>query len=232
MKVNLSGEPIATGIYDTDEILLGFDRMTDDEIIWTMQGTPYPEFMGGKLKQWLQRRKKRAKAVVQKIKKKFKKMPKWAKIATGILAAPLALPAAAGLTAAAAPLALTTAATALPAVLPVASTAGKFALARKIAMKRAAAKRAAQQKQNVTTVRASRAGLMAQRRRRMARTGRLLQQGYGPVPIAPATATQAVATSQPVQQVSEPVTATEEPKKGGGLGALLALGALGLPFLL
>lgn len=228
MKVNLSGEPIATGIYDTDEILLGFDRMTDDEIIWTMQGTPYPEFMGGKLKDWLKRRKKRAKALVGKIKKKFKKMPRWAKIATGILAAPLALPAAA----AAAPIALTTAATALPAVLPAAATAGKFALARKIAMKRAAAKRAAQQKQNVTTVRASRAGLMAQRRRRMARTGRLLQPGYGPVPIAPATETQAVATSQPVQQVSEPVTATEEPKKGGGLGALLALGALGLPFLL
>lgn len=228
MKVNLSGEPIATGIYDTDEILLGFDRMTDDEIIWTMQGTPYPEFMGGKLKDWLKRRKKRAKALVGKIKKKFKKMPKWAKIATGILAAPLALPAAA----AAAPIALTTAATALPAVLPAAATAGKFALGRKIAMKRIAARKAAQQRQNVATVRTNRAALMRQRRRRMARTGRLLQPGGGPVPIAPATATQAVATAPPVQQVSEPVTATEEPKKGGGLGALLALGALGLPFFL
>lgn len=77
-----------------DEILLGFDRMTDEEILYTMDNSPYPEYMGGKLKDWMKKRVTRAKAVLKKVKKKYKTLPKWAKIVTGAALAPVALAAA------------------------------------------------------------------------------------------------------------------------------------------
>ncbi len=54
--------PWIRGEDDEEEILLGFDRMTDDEILYTLDNSPYPEYMGGKLKDWFKRRKTRAKA--------------------------------------------------------------------------------------------------------------------------------------------------------------------------
>lgn len=111
-KISLSGDPIRSGVSE-DEILFGFDRMTDAEIMYTADRSPYPEYMGSKVSEWLQRRKTRAKAFTQKVAAKYKKMPKWAKVLTAPLAAAAALPlaaaaipAAVGLTAAAAPLAL------------------------------------------------------------------------------------------------------------------------------
>lgn len=111
-KISLSGEPIRMGV-GIDETLLGFDRMTDNEIMYALDRSPYQEYMGGKVQEWLQRRKTRAKAFVGKVKEKYKKLPKWAKVLTAPLAVgaalPLALaaaPAAIGLTAAAAPMAL------------------------------------------------------------------------------------------------------------------------------
>ena len=110
-KISLSGEPLRSGFAE-DEIMMGFDRMTDSEIMYAMDRSPYPEYMGSKVSEWLQRRKTRAKEFTKKVAAKYKKMPKWAKILTAPLAAaaalPLAaaaLPAAIGLTAAAAPLA-------------------------------------------------------------------------------------------------------------------------------
>jgi len=110
-KISLSGEPLRSGFAE-DEIMMGFDRMTDSEIMYAMDRSPYPEYMGSKVSEWMQRRKVRAKELTKKIAAKYKKMPKWAKILTAPLAAaaalPLAaaaLPAAIGLTAAAAPLA-------------------------------------------------------------------------------------------------------------------------------
>lgn len=120
-KIALSGEPIRNGISD-DEILMGFDRMTDAEIMYTLDRSPYPVYMGGKAKEWLQRRKTRAKAFLQKVGKKYKKLPTWAKVLTAPLAvgaalplAAAAIPAAAGLIPAAAGAALPIAAAAAPA---------------------------------------------------------------------------------------------------------------------
>lgn len=239
MKVNLSGEPIRTGILsDYDEIFMGFDRMTDDEIIFTMQNTPYPEFMGGKLKDWFKRRKTRAKAVVAKVKEKFKKMPKWAKVATGVLAAPLALPAAAAVI----PTAAAVTSATLPAVLPAATkilpVAASAALARNIAKKAAAKKAAAARQENIAQVRVNREALRKQRMKRMAATNRRMYMNR-PVPVA--TAVRQTAQPEPVfeEQYTETMTKTPAPvqqqpeQKKGGLGGLLALGALGaLPFFL
>lgn len=110
-KITFSGEPIRNGF--DDEIIMGFDRMTDGEIMYTLDRSPYPEYMGSKVSEWLQRRKTRAKAFVQKVGAKYKKLPTWAKVLTAPLAvgaalplAAAAIPAAVGMTAAAAPLAL------------------------------------------------------------------------------------------------------------------------------
>lgn len=237
MKVSLSGNPIRTGILsDEDEIFMGFDRMTDDEIIFTMQNTPYPEFMGGKLKDWFKRRKTRAKALVQKVKTKFKKMPKWAKVATGVLAAPLALPAAAAVI----PTAAAVTSATLPAVLPAATkilpVAASAALARNIARKAAAKKAAAARKENIAKVRVNRAALARQRMRRTQATNRRMMTGR-PVPVVTAvkqpTVPAPVYEEQYTEQVTQQPTTQQPEQKKGGLGGLLALGALGaLPFFL
>ncbi len=96
-------------------LFMGWDRMTDDEIIWFMDHSPNPELMGGKLKKWFKKAGTRAKKIVSKVKKKVSGMPKWAKIATGVLAAPLAPT----LTTAA----LTTAGTAAAVAIPTATAA-------------------------------------------------------------------------------------------------------------
>lgn len=131
-KITLSGEPIRNGVND-DEILMGFDRMTDAEIMYTLDRSPrqYQEYMGGKVQEWLQRRKTRAKAFVQKVGQKYKKLPTWAKVLT----APLAVGAALPLAAAALPAAAVTAGAALP-IAAAAAPAAPFAAAA-LAKKRA-----------------------------------------------------------------------------------------------
>lgn len=160
-KITLSGEPIRNGI-DEDEVLLGFDRMTDSEIMYVADRSPYPEYMGGKVKEWLQRRKKRAKAFVGKVKAKYKKLPKWAKIATGIFAAP-------ALAAAAIPAAAALVPATVGAVAPLAAAAapaapfGIAALARKRAAKRKAmlSKMTPQQRADYAKKRKRRLGVAA-----------------------------------------------------------------------
>lgn len=104
--------------------------MGDDEFFEFVDNHPYPELMGGFLKDKLKKATKKVREKVQKAVKKaatkYKKLPKWAKVVTGALAAPAVLglaPAAIGavapLAAPAAGLAVTTAATAAPALLPV-----------------------------------------------------------------------------------------------------------------
>lgn len=158
MKVTLSGDRLRQRNFNMFEL-------GDDELFEYVDNYPYPELMGGKLRDAIKRGTKKIKAkvkkVVKKAKEKYKKLPKWAKIATGVLGAPLAvglapvalgaIPAAAGVAAGAAGLAApvaglaaTTAATLAPAVLPV--LAAKK-LAQKVA--KARAQRLALQAQNV-----------------------------------------------------------------------------------
>lgn len=134
-KISLSGETIYSGV-DDDEILFGFDRMTDQEIMYTLDRSPYPELMGSKVSEWLQRRKDRAKAFTKKVATKYKKLPTWAKVLT----APLALAAAPAVAAAALPAAAMTAGALLPAAA-MAAPAAPFAAAA-LAKKRAAAYKA------------------------------------------------------------------------------------------
>lgn len=240
MKITLSGEPIDYGVSE-DEILMGFDRMTDSEIIYTMENTPYPEFMGGKLKQWLQRRKKRAKAFGQKLKKKFKKLPKWAKIATGIFAAPLALAAGPGAAIAAGKALKKKRQKKLAAMTPeqraafkkkrkrrgiaaasmLVPGAGIAAAIRRRRKKRLAKKRARRTVTQVVRPTRATAGITA---RRM--PPGLAKMPVKKVPIPPAAVAQAEASDE-----AGAVAVPE--KKKGGLGGLLGLGALAaLPFLL
>lgn len=223
-----------------EELFMGFDALTDDEIINVMNAHPQPELMGGRLKKWLQRRKKRAKKFVQRVKKRFKKMPKWAKVLTGVALAPAALAA----TAAVAPVA---AATAAP-LLPHAGKIGAGVAIRKIAKRRAARRAAAKRKQHVAIVRAKSAqdeqariqGRMDARRKMalMQRRRRMRGRGYYSRGRLPAGTNEAAAydESATVPAVSPQTTATApapaEEKKGGGLGVPLALGALALPFIL
>lgn len=117
MKISLSGER-----NNFDMFALG-----DEELFHYVDNHPYPELMGGKLADAWKRGTKKVKAKVQKAVKKaaakYKKLPKWAKVVTGVLGAPAVLglaPAAIGL---AAPIAAGALATALPAAaaaLPIA----------------------------------------------------------------------------------------------------------------
>jgi hypothetical protein len=123
MKISLSGENRRFNMFE----------LGDDELFEYVDNHPYPELMGGKLADAIKRGTKKIKAKVQKVvkkaKAKYKTLPKWAKVATGILAAPAAIglaPAALGLApaviGAAAPLAsiaATTALSAAPAALPI-----------------------------------------------------------------------------------------------------------------
>lgn len=76
-----------------------FDRLSADEIMYLLENTDQPELMGGKLRTWLKKKTKKAKAVVQKIQKKIaeskvgkaiNKLPKPLRIAAGIALAPIA----------------------------------------------------------------------------------------------------------------------------------------------
>lgn len=121
-KISLSGDEIRNGF--DDEFYMGLDRMTDSEIMYTLDRSPYPEYMGSKVSEWLQRRKTRAKAFVQKVGAKYKKLPTWAKVLT----APLAVGAALPLAAAALPAAAMTAGAVLP-MAAAAAPAAPFAAA-------------------------------------------------------------------------------------------------------
>lgn len=76
-----------------------FDRLSADEIMYLLENTDQPELMGGKLRTWLKKKTKKAKAVVQKIQKKIaaskvgkaiNRLPKPLRIAAGIALAPIA----------------------------------------------------------------------------------------------------------------------------------------------
>lgn len=243
MKVNLgtqmSGSVNLGYLDETDEeFFLGFDALTDDEIIDVMQAHPQPEIMGGRLRKWFKRRKKRAKKFVQKLKKRFKKMPKWAKVLTGVALAPVAIATGAAI----APAALATAAP----LAPLASKVGIGLAARKIAKRRAARRAAQKRKVHVAQVRAKAQateqakiqGRMDARRRLAMMNMRRRQRGMyrGRIPAG----TQAAAA--PVQEYAESPAIAQQPaqaqpaaapeEKKGGLGIPLALGALALPFIL
>jgi hypothetical protein len=117
MKVSLSGER-----NNFDMFSLG-----DEELFRYIDNHPYPELMGGKLADAWKRGTKKVKAKVQKAVKKaatkYKKLPKWAKVVTGVLGAPAVLGLAPAAIGAVAPIAAAGMATALPAAaaaLPVA----------------------------------------------------------------------------------------------------------------
>lgn len=112
-----------------DLTFYGFDKMTDDEIIDVVHNSSNPELMGSKLGDWMQKRKKNVKKFVSNVKAKYNKLPKWAKIATGVALAPAAL--------AVAPAAMAVVPATLPAVLPVAKKAAIVAGVRKVMAKKA-----------------------------------------------------------------------------------------------
>lgn len=115
MKISFAGERRKFNMFE----------LGDDELFDYVDNHPYPELMGGKLQDAFKRGTKKIKAKVQKAvkkaKAKYKTLPKWAKIATGFLAAPAVLGLAPAVIGAAAPLAsvaATTALSAAPAALP------------------------------------------------------------------------------------------------------------------
>lgn len=236
MKIQLGEQmsgKVNLGFFEDDDnaTYMGFDVLTDDEIINMMQRSRNPELMGGRLKKWLARRKKRAKAFAAKLKKKFNKLPKWAKIATGVVLGPVALATAPLVAATAA----TTAAVALPAAalaLPAASKVGIGLLVRKAAKKhkqRQAAllrQRAVQNAQIQASV-AQQAKMAARMKARTMKVRQLPKFQPG----------QAGPYVQPQQQYLQPVAAAPvavatEKKGAGMLGTVAALGALALPFIL
>ena len=138
MKISLSGERD-----NFDMFSLG-----DEEFFRYVDNHPYPELMGGKLAEKFKKGTAKIKAKVQKVVKKaatkYKKLPKWAKVVTGVLGAPAVLGLAPAAIGAVAPVAGIAAATALPAAaaLPVAVPA----LQAKMIAKRRKARLAAQSK--------------------------------------------------------------------------------------
>lgn len=140
MKVSLSGERNNFDMFS----------LNDEELFRYVDNHPYPELMGGKLQDAWKKGTAKVKAKVQKVVKKaatkYKALPKWAKIATGVLGAPAVLGLAPAVIGAAAPVlsvAKTTALTALPAALP--------ALQAKAIAKRRKQRLAAQSKVAATT---------------------------------------------------------------------------------
>ena len=139
MKVSLSGER-----NNFDMFSLG-----DEEFFNYVDNHPYPELMGGKLADKFKKGTAKIKAKVQKAVKKaatkYKKLPKWAKVVTGVLGAPAVLGLAPAAIGAVAPIAAGATAAALPAAaaaLPVAIPA----LQAKMIAKRRKARLAAQSK--------------------------------------------------------------------------------------
>lgn len=107
----------------------GFDNLSDNEIIDLVSNSTNPELMGSKLGDWMKRRKKNVQKFTANVKAKFNTLPKWAKIATGVALAPVAL--------ATAPAALSIAPVVTTA-LPTVKTAGLAAVTRKLILKNAA----------------------------------------------------------------------------------------------
>lgn len=119
MKVSLSGERRNFNMFE----------LGDEEFFRYVDNHPYPELMGGKLADKFKKGTAKIKSKIQKAVKKaatkYKALPKWAKVVTGVLGAPAVLglaPAAIGavapLAAPALSIAKTTALTALPAAIP------------------------------------------------------------------------------------------------------------------
>ena len=147
MKISLSGESS-----NFDMFSLG-----DEEFFNYVDRHPYPELMGGKLadkwKKGTAKVKAKIQKTVKKAKAKYKTLPKWAKVVTGILGAPAVLglaPAAIGL---AAPIAAGAAAAAIPAATAALPIAIPALQAKMIAKKRK--ERLAAQAKVVANVKAS-----------------------------------------------------------------------------
>lgn len=214
MKVNLSGESRYFDMF----------QMGDEELFRYVDNHPNPELMGGKLADAFKKGTKKIKAKVQKVVKKaatkYKALPKWAKVVTGVLGAPAVLglaPAAIGAVAPALSIAKTTALTALPAAIP-ALQAKKIAQAaekRRKAQKAAQAKAAVEAAAVPVTVPAP------------------VQQAYtAPEPVQ---TYQQPAYSQPVyddyEEQQQVTSSNVQPEKKGLPGWLLGAAAL-LPFFL
>lgn len=120
MKIDLMGDCGLSGTHTSGYEMFGMD---DDELFEYIDNHPNPELMGGKLADAFKRGTKKIRAKVQKVVKKaaakYKKLPKWAKVVTGIVGAPALVGAIAPIAAPALSIAKTTALTALPAALPV-----------------------------------------------------------------------------------------------------------------
>lgn len=82
MKINLASNYGPSVPINEQELFMGFDRMTDDEIIYVMENSPYPELMGFALGKWLKKKTQRVGKFFKKVGKQFKAMPTWAKVAT------------------------------------------------------------------------------------------------------------------------------------------------------
>jgi len=132
MKISLSGERD-----NFDMFSLG-----DEEFFRYVDNHPYPELMGGKLADRFKKGTAKIKAKVQKAVKKaatkYKKLPKWAKVVTGVLGAPAVLGLAPAAIGAVAPIAAGAAATALPAAAAALPVAVPALQAKMIAKKRKA----------------------------------------------------------------------------------------------
>lgn len=50
---------------DVDDILIGFDGMTDDEILFVAKNSPSPELMGKRVMQWAKKRPARGKRILR-----------------------------------------------------------------------------------------------------------------------------------------------------------------------
>lgn len=200
--------------------------MGDEEFFQFVDNHPYPELMGGFLKKKIQKATKKVKGKIQtavkKAAAKYKKLPKWAKIVTGALAAPAVLglaPAAIGavapIAAGAAGLAVTTAATAAPAALPLLHAKK---MAQKIAQRR-------------------KAQLAAQKA--VVQPAAVVQQEsaapvYSPQPVyspAPAYSPEPQYNYSDQQEQQEVTSSNIQPEKKGLPGWLLGAAAL-LPFFL
>ena len=230
MKVDLMGNCSLNGTHSGAYSMFG---MTDDELFEYVDNHPDPELMGGKLADAFKRGRKKIKAKVQKVVKKaaakYKKLPKWAKVVTGIVGAPAALglaPAAIGAVA--------------PAIAPALSVAKTTALtAAPIAIPALQAKRMKKR-------------IDAARKKRLAEQQKIAaQQAAAPTPAIveqPAVQEQPYtqpaytqpAYNQPIyddtssnyrDNYQEPQTAQPEEKKGGIPGWLLGAAAL-IPFFL
>lgn len=213
----------------TDEAL---EKMSADEIIWIAENHPDPEMMGGRLRDFFKRAKKKAKQVAAKVATRFKKMPKWAKIATGML-----IPGAPAVVATAATvkatkkvvdkiknmppekkkkLAAGLAAVLVPGAAPAIATATGVKLTAKKVQQRRTARLAEQRKRA--------AALAAQKKAEEAKAKREA--------AAAAASAKAAALTASIPKTTGAATVESTEAKKTGIGTLLPLAALAIPFLL